>query len=349
MDVFVSYSSKDLAWKEQVSGHLDQMRMAGVLRYATWDDSNIHVGEKWDVAIKAAIDNAKVALLLISSDFLTSDYIMNVEVPAFLDKAESDSLVIYPVLLRPCAWKAFPWLNELEHFHKGKPLSGMEMHTREVALTDLVSELGRLVADEGAVEAPEEEEAAAPLSDPPVGLSSVGEGPRSGADPAPDVRQSAVPAWPSEGGSQSEPSGLSSAIGARLDALAASGPKVDDKGFLTEAGVSEMVLRRTGKTPRKLLRVLRTKSQRTWFVAVPGVIVCLLDDERTRASTRLIQWQEPVDALTKVSAMRKAGHDWLGLAGVGRRQRWLANLRDFDNDPKQLEAALRDLKEAAQG
>ncbi len=307
MDVFVCYSRRDVLWKDQVVAHLDQMRMAEVLTYASWDDDNIHVGEKWDEAIKAAIANARVALLLVSSDFLTSDYIMNTEVPAFFEKEKQGALVIFPVLIRPCAWEAFDWLAARQHFDKGLVLSGLERHALEEALTRLVEEVGRLVSNEDVSEADGEGGHSAEWTPGDgVGLEAAAVGKETSGDPT-------------------------------------AGPFA----FLTDAQVREVVQERTGKTPRAVLKVLRTKTQRTWFVAVPGMIVCLLDDARKRASNQLIQWKEPVDALTAVSASRKAGSDWLGHVGVGRRQRWLANLRDFEGDPKVLERALQALKAAA--
>jgi len=117
--------------------------------------------------------------------------------------------------------------------------------------------------------------------------------------------------------------------------------------FLSEQQIREEVRARVGKPPREALLVFRTRTQRTWFVAVEGMIVCLLDDERTRASNRLVQWKEPVGPLTDVEIETKPGSDWLGHARVGRRQRWLVNLRLFAEGAAQATAKLEDLRAAA--
>lgn len=111
-DIFISYSHKDEAWKEALQRHLKVLQSHNA--FAIWDDRQIEVGSNWLPAIEGAIEQAKVALLLVSSDFLTSDFVSRKEIPRFLQRREAEGLQVVPVIVHPCAWQAVPWLAALQ-------------------------------------------------------------------------------------------------------------------------------------------------------------------------------------------------------------------------------------------
>jgi hypothetical protein len=74
-------------------------------RLDIWDDRRIAIGDDWLPEIEQAMNAAKVAVLLISADFLVSKFIRGVEVPRLLQRRQDEGLRIVPVLVRPCAWK----------------------------------------------------------------------------------------------------------------------------------------------------------------------------------------------------------------------------------------------------
>ncbi len=86
MNLFISYSHKDEEWKDRVVGHLNILQQEGVL--AIWNDRKIIVGDEWDPEIEAAINKADGAILLISINFLNSEYIRKKEIPCLLEKKE---------------------------------------------------------------------------------------------------------------------------------------------------------------------------------------------------------------------------------------------------------------------
>ena len=120
--LFVSYSHKDKTWLERLRPHFASLHRLGELR--EWDDQQIKAGAKWYDEIKAKLSRARVAVLLISPDFLASDFCMKHEVPDLLEQAEADGLLLVPILIRPCAWKLEPWLKSRQMVPRdGRPVS----------------------------------------------------------------------------------------------------------------------------------------------------------------------------------------------------------------------------------
>lgn len=99
-NVFISYSHRDKEALERLQVHLKpEMREGNV---DVWDDTRIEPGQRWREEIDEALTRAKIAVLLISADFLASDFIANNELPPLLAAAERDGLVILQVILSTC-------------------------------------------------------------------------------------------------------------------------------------------------------------------------------------------------------------------------------------------------------
>ena len=105
-ELLISYSHKDSNWLEQLRTHLKPLESNYILE--RWDDSRIQPGEKWLVEIEQALARAAVALLLVSPDFVASDFIERKEMPSLLDAAQNQGLAILWVPLRPISLKLFP-------------------------------------------------------------------------------------------------------------------------------------------------------------------------------------------------------------------------------------------------
>lgn len=109
--VFVSYSHKDEIEKEELLSHLTVLERAGV--YRLWVDDHIEGGADWQDEIKQAIAEASVVILLISNNFLLSDFISDTEVPAFLERRANEGITVFPIIAKYSGWWAFDWLNKM--------------------------------------------------------------------------------------------------------------------------------------------------------------------------------------------------------------------------------------------
>lgn len=98
--LFISYHHSDRVWVDRLKSMMAPMRITDQ-DLLLWDDSAIPRGEKWREAIQIALAEANLALLFVSASFLSSEFVMNEEVPKLLEAAELDGVPILWVSVRP--------------------------------------------------------------------------------------------------------------------------------------------------------------------------------------------------------------------------------------------------------
>ena len=111
-NVFVSYAREDAEWRRRLQTHLAPLVNNGVA--AVWDDTRIESGSKWQKEIAQALAQARVAILLVSADFLASAFIQEQELPLLLAAAERGEMIIIPIIVAPCLLEKFPNLGSLQ-------------------------------------------------------------------------------------------------------------------------------------------------------------------------------------------------------------------------------------------
>jgi len=142
--VFISYSHQDEPWKDHLTRHLRVLELEGA--FELWDDRKIAAGDGWRAEIEKAMERAKAAVLLISADFLISDFIRGTEVPRFLQRRAQEGLRIIPLIVRPCAWQGVDWLKEIQCRPKnGRALSAGRKAKVEEDLAALALEIRDLL------------------------------------------------------------------------------------------------------------------------------------------------------------------------------------------------------------
>lgn len=100
--VFISYSHKDETFLHRLMVHLRPLEKRGLCK--VWADTRVEAGDDWKEEIESALLLAQVAVLLISADFLASDFIVDNELPPLLARAAEEGTRIVPVILKPCGF-----------------------------------------------------------------------------------------------------------------------------------------------------------------------------------------------------------------------------------------------------
>ena len=138
---FFSYSKHDRAYLESFLKHLAALRRNGKIE--AWDDSKLKGGEEWDAAIKQNLKEADIIFLLISPDFLDTDYVWDVEIKTAMERHERREAIVVPIVLRHCDWTdlAFGKLNALPS--KGTPVSSYA--DKDVAWLEVVNRIKALL------------------------------------------------------------------------------------------------------------------------------------------------------------------------------------------------------------
>jgi hypothetical protein len=166
--VFFSYSHKDEGLRDQLETHLSMLKRQRFIE--TWHDRRITAGEKLDAAISGNLERADVVLLLVSPDFLASDYCYGKEMKRAVERYEAGECTVIPVILRPCDWHDARFGGLLAAPKDGKPIT--QWPDLDAAFLDVTQAIkGALKARGAPRAATPKAEAAAPASAAPGGSS----------------------------------------------------------------------------------------------------------------------------------------------------------------------------------
>lgn len=105
--VFFSYAHADEALRDQLEKQLALLKRQGIIE--TWHDRRIGAGAEFAREIDEHVDSDDIILLLVSPDFLDSDYCYEREMARALERHESGDAIVIPVILRPCEWHHAPF------------------------------------------------------------------------------------------------------------------------------------------------------------------------------------------------------------------------------------------------
>ncbi|NEU80074.1 toll/interleukin-1 receptor domain-containing protein [Nostoc sp. UIC 10630] len=105
--VFFSYSHKDEALRDELATHLSMMKRQGVIE--AWHDREITAGSEWANAIDDNLELANIILLLVSANFLASDYCYDKEMTRAMERHETREARVIPIILKPSDWDGAPF------------------------------------------------------------------------------------------------------------------------------------------------------------------------------------------------------------------------------------------------
>ncbi len=138
--IFICSAHADQAWKDRLVASLKPFAMRG--HFDLWQAGDLHPGDQWAEEIDHAIDRASLTILLVSPDFLASDYIHETEMPRLKKRWDRGRLRVLPLLIRPSSWRRIDWLKDLQlHPGDGVALSTLNDPAVDTQLTLLADEV----------------------------------------------------------------------------------------------------------------------------------------------------------------------------------------------------------------
>jgi hypothetical protein len=131
--LFYSYSHADSVYRDELNKHLSIMKRSGLI--SSWHDRCILAGDDWVGQIDNNMQSSDLVLLLVSADFLASDYCYDVEMKTALNSHNKGSSRVIPVILRPVDWRYAPFAHIQALPSDGKPISTWK--DRDAAFNDV--------------------------------------------------------------------------------------------------------------------------------------------------------------------------------------------------------------------
>ncbi|WAX95745.1 TIR domain-containing protein [Aminobacter sp. NyZ550] len=119
--VFFSYSHADETLRDELEKQLSMLKRQGLIQ--TWHDRRIGAGEEIDKSIDERINKDDIILLLVSPDFLASNYCYDIEMSRALERHATGEAIVIPVILRPCDWHPAPFGKLNATPPDGKPIT----------------------------------------------------------------------------------------------------------------------------------------------------------------------------------------------------------------------------------
>lgn len=108
IEIFFSYSHQDETYLEKLKSHLSPLQRQRYID-VMWHDRGISAGIEWKQELDNHLNTAHLILLLISPDFIRSNYCTGIEMERALARHEQGEARVIPVILRPCLWQEMPF------------------------------------------------------------------------------------------------------------------------------------------------------------------------------------------------------------------------------------------------
>ena len=143
MKAFISYSHRDSGVVDRLHTHLATLRRDGLID--AWFDRRILPGDPIDAKITSELESCDIFLMMVSPDFLASDYCVGREMRRALERYERGDARVIPIIIQPCDWTSSTLSNLKVLPRDGKPIS--EWTNENNAYLDVVNELRRILRD----------------------------------------------------------------------------------------------------------------------------------------------------------------------------------------------------------
>lgn len=173
--LFISYSHADEEpYLKSLLTHLRPLERRGIVK--PWFDGHILPGDELDAKIAAALQGADIIVLLVSPDFLASEYCYTNEMEAAIERHVAATARVIPVIVRDCQWKKAPFSRIKVLPKDGKAIATFSWQNADAAWTSIAEAIEAVAADEGSRPSASPEvapQATSPPATPPKSTMTV--------------------------------------------------------------------------------------------------------------------------------------------------------------------------------
>lgn len=143
LKIFISYSHRDENRRKELETHLKLLQRQGII--TTWNYRLIGPGQEWKEHISSNLEQADIILLLVSPDFVASDYCWDKELARALERHEAGTARLVPVIVRDVNWSRAPFSRIQALPRDGKPVK--RWPDRDTAWRNVTDGIEALVED----------------------------------------------------------------------------------------------------------------------------------------------------------------------------------------------------------
>ncbi len=141
--IFISYSHRDERYRLKLEDHLKVLQKIGMI--SIWSDRKIAPGDEWSGQIDNNLKNARIVLMLISSNFMASGYCYDVEMTTALERHKNNEATVIPIILRDCLWQITEFAKLQALPQDGKPIQNFTR--QDEAYTSIARAIAKIIRE----------------------------------------------------------------------------------------------------------------------------------------------------------------------------------------------------------
>ncbi len=145
IEIFCCYAHEDQQFLRQLKSHLSPIQRQGLI--TSWADTDINAGMGWESEIKEHLETAQIILLLISPDFIASDYCYSKEMQHALERHQRGEALVIPIILRPVYWQQAPFGKLQVLPRDGRPVIGADWHSTDEAFLNVAAGISKALEE----------------------------------------------------------------------------------------------------------------------------------------------------------------------------------------------------------
>ena len=135
IEIFFCYARGDDILRQGLEKQLRALRRQELID--VWHDRDIRAGMEWEREIDKHLNTAKIILLLVSPDFMDSDYCYSIEMQRAMERHERGEAIVIPIILRPVYWKKAPFGKLQGLPTDGRPVMSSSWHNLDEAFFNI--------------------------------------------------------------------------------------------------------------------------------------------------------------------------------------------------------------------